>query len=483
VQNGLTSCISTCASHAPSGSKYPAEADGSTDCSKSRLCGDKRTKCYRKNPYWASCKMSCDPHAVDSYDGSKWDCSILKPLSNPLLKCTTSCQSKGGDKKSCIRGCLHDSHGEGTCEKDGATDCSTSKCCQNDAQRCFTKNPYYSACKSSCKKGSHDSYDKEPWDCKQLDNSGGGKFGQCLDTCMSCKVSSGPMPTDKGWDQCAGGLTFTENGVEKTAYIMNNPQDASRGSAIKINGDSLTLGHGPRVYFGYQCQRTITPGVFLKWNLVGQQLSYTVDLSNVGCACNAALYFVSMAAGLKTKCDDYYCDANAVCGSNCAELDIQEGNTHAWATTAHNAYSADGDGKRAGGYGPGKTIDPARGKIDVKIMFHGSGSELSSMETTLSQSGGHQLTIKHEGNTQDMKNIAADMASEGMVPTLSHWGGAHKTMDWLDGDVCGTESCNRGEWTISNIAITGNGLSDMTRRRRRTASNLEAVDDVDDVQV
>ena len=55
----------------------------------------------------------------------------------------------------------------------------------------------------------------------------------------------------------------------------------------------------------------------------------TMDLSQVGCACNAALYLVSMGApsAAPTKCGDYYCDANDVCGVNCPEMDIQEART------------------------------------------------------------------------------------------------------------------------------------------------------------
>merc|ERR1712046_148292 len=139
------------------------------------------------------------------------------------------------------------------------------------------------------------------------------------------------------------------------------------------------------LYLGRKCEADISPDAFLTWNLIGKTLSYHVDLSDVGCGCNAAFYFVTMPAGTRTKCNDYYCDANAVCGSNCAELDIQEGNSHAWATTPHHAYSPKGCEKHAPDYGPGRTIDPARGDIHVQVTFEGRGSNLEKMTTVLKQ--------------------------------------------------------------------------------------------------
>merc|ERR1712014_351505 len=131
------------------------------------------------------------------------------------------------------------------------------------------------------------------------------------------------------------------------------------------------------------------------WNLIGRTLSYRVDMSDVGCACNAAFYFVTMPAAERTQCNDYYCDANAVCGSNCAEFDLQEGNTHTWATTSHHAYDGKGCERHAANYGPGKTVDPARGTMYVSTTFHGSGSNLERIETTITQGAG-EVTMVHD---------------------------------------------------------------------------------------
>lgn len=74
-----------------------------------------------------------------------------------------------------------------------------------------------------------------------------------------------------------------------------------------------------------------------------------------------------------TSCNDYYCDANKVCGVFCPEMDILEGNKYALVTTAHTCdapqsnghfNNCDGGGcgshmwsADASAYGPGKRID------------------------------------------------------------------------------------------------------------------------------
>ena len=65
-------------------------------------------------------------------------------------------------------------------------------------------------------------------------------------------------------------------------------------------------------------------------NLADQYFSYTVDVSNVGCKCNAAMYFINMPGyenGSPYPADwgVYYCDANNVNGNKCPEYDTFEG--------------------------------------------------------------------------------------------------------------------------------------------------------------
>lgn len=458
----MNQCLDICVASSGSGGggNHKCEKDGASDCAKSRCCQKSHETCFRKNQYWAACKSSCRKGERDSYDGSPWDCTPLRPQSNPLVTCVKKCRKKRGDVSSCVGECLYKSSpGEGACAKDGSEDCSKSRCCKKASDTCFVKNKYWAACKSSCKKGEHDSYDKAKWDCEILDGSGGGKVGQCLRQCQDkCRVNPAPAPPVPSWNTCLGSFNYHEDGEVKQAYIIDGVWDTSRGGNVQISANRfhLTMPHGPRLYLGERCATNPSPDAFLKMNLLGKTLSYNVDLTGVSCACNAALYFVTMPASVRTKCNDYYCDANAVCGSNCAELDIQEGNSHAWATTPHHAYDAKGCEIHPAvvDYGPGKTIDPTLRSFHVNTAFHAEGSNLIRMETTLSQGDKHVKIVHDSSCGRNLQAIGEDMAKTGMVLTLSNWGSDHKSMDWLDGETCGKQTCNHGSFKVSHLTIT-----------------------------
>merc|ERR1712048_1383132 len=105
-------------------------------------------------------------------------------------------------------------------------------------------------------------------------------------------------------------------------------------------------------------------------------------------------------------------------------------------------------------YGPGKTIDPTLSSFHVNTAFQAEGSNLIRMETTLSQ-GDKRVKIVHDSSCgRNLQAIGEDMAKTGMVLTLSNWGSDHKSMDWLDGETCGKQSCDKGSFKISHLTIT-----------------------------
>jgi cellulose 1,4-beta-cellobiosidase len=92
--------------------------------------------------------------------------------------------------------------------------------------------------------------------------------------------------------------------------------------------DELTLTYGgaevggPRVYLIEEEENSNT--MFL---LKGKEFSFQVELSTMACGFNAALYFVGMTANRGgAENGTNYCDAQAVTGTYCSELDVMEAN-------------------------------------------------------------------------------------------------------------------------------------------------------------
>merc|ERR1719513_327687 len=68
---------------------------------------------------------------------------------------------------------------------------------------------------------------------------------------------------------------------------------------------------------------------FWQTNLFDQHFVYDLNLSGVGCHCNAAGYFIKMPSPYGPgESNDYYCDANYVGEIGCPEYDTLESNKH-----------------------------------------------------------------------------------------------------------------------------------------------------------
>ena len=93
--------------------------------------------------------------------------------------------------------------------------------------------------------------------------------------------------------------------------------------------DELTLTYGgaevggPRVYLIEEEKNSNT--MFM---LKGKEFSFQVELSTMPCGFNAALYFVGMTANQGgAENGTNYCDAQAVTGTYCSEMEVMEANT------------------------------------------------------------------------------------------------------------------------------------------------------------
>merc|ERR1711915_706371 len=110
-----------------------------------------------------------------------------------------------------------------------------------------------------------------------------------------------------------------------------------------IHDNGFTLRGNSRLYFASSCEDGWNPNMYAQMGLNGKRFAYTLDMSNVGCHCNAAAYFVDMPGNNGGENGDYYCDANHGGGIWCPEDDVMEGNKHTMACTLHTCNGGGGN--------------------------------------------------------------------------------------------------------------------------------------------
>ena len=129
---------------------------------------------------------------------------------------------------------------------------------------------------------------------------------------------------------------------KRIALDATSNSTSSHGDAlISVGGDgldALTLKYGDAISGGPRVYLIEEEGINKNtmFHLVNQEFAFDVELSTMPCGFNAALYFTGMTeneggAENGTK----YCDAQAVGGTFCSEMDIMEANTVAQQYTTH----------------------------------------------------------------------------------------------------------------------------------------------------
>jgi len=268
---------------------------------------------------------------------------------------------------------------------------------------------------------------------------------------------------------------FGTNGtLPKTMHNMGTINVAGVGDIYVVTSDPGTftkLDNGFQLHGGGGVSLATNGGdigsdPFMYWQveLADHYFSYTVDVSNVGCKCNAAMYFINMPGyenGQPYPADwgVYYCDANFVNGNWCPEYDTFEGNAETMGVAIHtcdyvppNEYPScdrSGCGTNAcegigGQYGRGRTIDTNR----PYKLSHASimdGDFLSTSNQHFEQDG-KTAEFNACNNFEAMKWMGYDLHD--IVAWFSLWDmGCDES--WLDGCTGCGGCCNLGGSSVT----------------------------------
>jgi len=249
---------------------------------------------------------------------------------------------------------------------------------------------------------------------------------------------------------CPGNVYIDGYGL--TQLIPSNYVSLSTHAMTQIRDGKIAPEPNSRGYFGRACKRGhYDIDQYLTLNLLGHQLSLTVDLNGAGCGCNVAFYLTSMGqndADVDSECGDYYCDANNICGASCSEIDIMEANQYAWHSTLHDKHDHSGFGMGYGGGGYGWN-----GPRDWEQLDYGPGGRCVDtdqpfrLETAFPLNedckfAGVEVTVWQLGKpcklNLDLSNYPArgmqelhDALKAGMVPVVSY--SSSDNLGWLDG--------------------------------------------------
>ena len=192
-------------------------------------------------------------------------------------------------------------------------------------------------------------------------------------------------------------VTITVDGQEQTKYVASKSCTSSEST--------YTCREGARGYILNEPQLDLDSPNYFSPNLLGSSIEWDIDLSDFGCGCFNTFYTVSMPGktsdGSLDQSDGYfYCDANAVGGVLCPEIDFMEANKYAFQTTAHSCgppsdkgHYTECDGSSpahknsvveldSNGYGPGDqyTIDTTK-EFHVKISLAEADGSFSGILT------------------------------------------------------------------------------------------------------
>lgn len=272
-----------------------------------------------------------------------------------------------------------------------------------------------------------------------------------------------------------GTLKIEEDGKTLDLHIVALSE---KGTLFNSNERSVTMKWGGelRGFLAETKTDDMPSNNYHNFTLLDKEFSYDIDLSSVGCSCNAALFFVSMpgynpdGSVAKGEWNPYYCDANDIGGVWCWEHDTIEGNMYAMATTPHTCnanpgqYISDCDKRgcqKISYYADPKGFCPDEScEIDTRFPFrihqrfeaNGAG-KLIRIVNRLTQNG-KVFTWDSCTDPVYLEQMTAAFAGQ-MAMVFQVWGNTYEKMEFLDEMTGCTGDCVAEDTTatFSNIVI------------------------------
>ena len=252
---------------------------------------------------------------------------------------------------------------------------------------------------------------------KPLDTSGGSGMEALvrghqytLTSPSGCMSSAAHCSAESLDPQCGSG--FSASSCEEQTCNADSVHVRYNSRTYALATDSSSSACGGRTFGSpYDCV-DYAGGAY---SLAGKTLSFMVDLSSAGCGCNAAVYLVAMPKNLDaTTCRDHCacpqrarhteqatscdpasalmcsdrgrrlrlphgsdCDANAVCGARCVEIDLMEANSVAFVSTVHVADDPNGEA-----FGIAHYVTPVEKRLKASLDCPYGPRSICAIDTT-----------------------------------------------------------------------------------------------------
>lgn len=307
------------------------------------------------------------------------------------------------------------------------------------------------------------------------------------DGSTSCTAAGGVVPSLCPDEATCAENCFIEGADYESSGITTSKDALTLKQFMQNNGTTSSV--SPRVYL------LDSDGDYAMLQLLGQELSFEVDLSTLPCGENGALYLSEMDRTGGRNADNTggakygsgYCDAQCPVqtwtngtlntdrsGYCCDEMDILEANSAANAFTPHPCANGDCDKSGCGFnpyargykdyYGPGLKVDTSKPFSVVTQFITDDGTTTGSLskitrsyiqdgKTITSASTNGTDTITASGCTSAAPYGGLDEMGKalgrGMVLVFSIWNDGGQFMQWLDSGTNGP--CNTTEGNPTNI--------------------------------